>query len=159
VIQIEQDNAQPDSNGDPLPAVRNAQLKDICIIHHPSALEDEQRFSFEEFCSHPEGKEQDQQAILDLFAHEAPWNPFPTRLDFDLAEVMLDSHMNTKQIERTISLFRQVLPNPDNSTTFTISNGTDLTKMWDAARRTRTSGVRLFYMPFLSTTSHLMFNS
>ena len=74
---------------------------------------------------------------------QSPWNLFPMHLNFELAEVMLDSHMNAKQTEQIIRLFRKVLPDPDNSMTFTISNGTDLTKMWDAARSSRTSHVRL----------------
>lgn len=139
------------------PAIRGAQLQDICIVYHPSALEDEQRFSFEDFCGQPEGEEQNHETILASFTHQDPWRPFPTRLDFDLAEVMLDSHMNTEQMERTISLFRQVLPNPENSAIFTISNGSDLSNMWNAARSSRATGVCSIFNSYLNIMSDLMF--
>jgi hypothetical protein len=133
----------PISHGDFTPAVAN--LNDIKVEHHPAANREPDLYSFETFCSQPEGKEHNYQDVLASFSQRTPWSPFPTRLDFELAELMLDAHMTGGQIDRNISLFRQVLPDPDNSDLFTLTNGSDLARIWEAARSSRATGVCILH--------------
>lgn len=77
-----------------------------------------------------------------------PWHPFPTRTDFELAEVMLDGHLNKEQIERILSVFWIANPiNHENNLDvsddrLTIHNAADLTHIWNHAIQTRITSVR-----------------
>lgn len=118
-----------------------ANFQSVKVEYHPSADRDDDLYPFETFCGIPKEEDEDYHAVLNLFEQEPPWRPFPTRIDFELAEVMLDSHMSARHIDRTISLFRQALPNPDDSDVFTFTNSSQLARMWDIARTSRGNGV------------------
>ena len=76
-----------------------------------------------------------------------PWHPFPTRTDFELAEVMLDGHLNRGQIERILSIIWKAINGSENSNDaidsnrITIQNSADLNKIWDHALKARATGV------------------
>lgn len=126
------------------------ELDDIKIIHHPAANRANDTYSFHYYIGAPEYSEGDAITTAaanatdpdsDINTQNRPWRPFPTRLDFELAEVMLDGHLNSHQIERVISIVHQVTPTPDNSGRFTLKNASDLSHIWDYALQTRASGV------------------
>lgn len=71
---------------------------------------------------------------------EEPWGPFRTRLDFEIAELALTTHMNKKQITRLLSLFKRCIEDPGD---FTISNATELESTWDLARSYKAAGVSI----------------
>jgi hypothetical protein len=75
----------------------------IKVVHHPNADIAEQIFRFDDYCG-PESFRTDESidgkyygSLDDL---ERPWRPFRTKLNFEVADVMLDTHMNTQQTEQ-----------------------------------------------------------
>ncbi|KDR67396.1 hypothetical protein GALMADRAFT_232065 [Galerina marginata CBS 339.88] len=106
------------------------------VVHHPSSGSDAPKiYTFDEYCI----SKFDSESANDT-APDTPWRPFRTRSDFELAEVMLSSHMNRKQIETTIQLFNRVIGTGSTDSDFTLGNYSDLSVIWDHARRTRASG-------------------
>jgi hypothetical protein len=112
---------------------------DIKLVFHPSAAIPEQLFHFDDYCG--------SESIPDLanpphsspdIVETSPWRPFRTKLDFEVAELMLDAHMNAKQTERMLSLIHEAAQHPER---FTLVNLTDLSNIWDIARETRTDMV------------------
>lgn len=101
-----------------------------------------QLFTFQEYCQANEVDPRQEYIdwtveteTLETLRAKEPWRPFPTRLDFELAEVALDSHMNQRQIQQILSIVRQVIPgNADEYESFTIRNARDLANMWNKAR-------------------------
>ncbi|KAJ3505987.1 hypothetical protein NLJ89_g7124 [Agrocybe chaxingu] len=91
-------------------------------------------FSFIDYCGMESTMEP---RDLDPSLDKQPWRPFATRLDFEFAEVFLDSHMNQRQIDTLISLVRQ---SKADGSVFTLTGATDLTKIWDVAQKTHTTG-------------------
>lgn len=135
-------------------------LNDIRIIHHPSAEREHDVYSFEEYCGQDEldATEENLRRFedMDYTSPHRPWRPFASRIDFELAEVMLDAHMNGPQIEKVFDILRCITNSPrDDSGTnvdsqlsthlsesLTLQNGSDLAQIWDFARQTRAAGVR-----------------
>lgn len=107
------------------------QVDDIKIEFHPKSGRPTQFFNFEEF-------QRQRPRPKPVPGHPEPWKPFRTRLDFEIAELMLDSHMNAQQSGALLSLIRKVIDQPIN---FTLSSTDDLEKVWDHARKTRAAGV------------------
>jgi len=123
---------------------------DIMISRHPSSGRDTPEFlPFDEYCSSKfdsesgDGPTSDSDDILlpESVKSKQPWKPFRTRLDFEVAEVMLSAHMNKRQTETTIQLFNRVKGTDRNDSDFTLVNYSDLSLIWDHARTTRASGV------------------
>lgn len=107
------------------------EIDDIKIEFHPKSGRPTQIFSFDEF-------QRRRPTAKPVPVHPEPWKPFRTRLDFEIAELMLDSNMNSEQSGTLLSLIRRVLEQPGN---FTLSGTDDLEKVWDHARKTRATGV------------------
>lgn len=138
---------------DPVPVdTAEVQFQLIEVEHHPTSRRDADTYSFEEFCNDPDEEKEDYRVVLEQFAHRTPWSPFPTRIDFELAEVMLDSHMNANHIDRLISLFRQAIPNPNESEAFTLTSNSDLAQIWDIARTARATGVSFIIIIIVKAT-------
>ncbi|KAF9480048.1 hypothetical protein BDN70DRAFT_878082 [Pholiota conissans] len=124
--------------------VQETQLNSIRFVYHPAANQNSDIFTFDEYCDMPVS------GMPDAEMHEGdsslqnlpPWHPFPTRLDFDVAEVIEDARMNHEQTERMLSLLRQVQSNPDENEAYTIRNRRDLSKIWDLARGLRPTHFR-----------------
>ena len=132
-------------------------LNDIRIIHHPSAEREQDVYSFDIYCSG--GESNPTEDHLRRFAHmdhtstDRPWRPFASRIDFELAEVILDAHMNGPQVERIFDILHRV--NIENlrpidtnrassthlSESLTLRSRSDLAQIWDLARQTRATGV------------------
>ncbi|KAF9045535.1 hypothetical protein BJ165DRAFT_1415498 [Panaeolus papilionaceus] len=74
---------------------------------------------------------------------ERPWRPFRTRLDFEMADLMLETHMNRRQVDTAISLIHQAIGDRVSSE-FTISNCNDLNRLWDHALAIRGNGFEEF---------------
>lgn len=127
------DLGSPSSNGDQGDHASEGpyQVDDVKIEYHPKSGRPVQILGFDEF-------QRRRPRARPVPVHPEPWKPFRTRLDFELAELMLDSNMNAEQSGTLLSLIRKVLEQPGN---FTLSNTDDLEKVWDHARKTRATGV------------------
>lgn len=71
-------------------------LGDIRIVYHPAEDRAPELYSFAEYCN-IESTGEDQQleeAEAPGSLSQEPWRPFPTCLDFEFSEVILDTHMN-----------------------------------------------------------------
>ncbi|KAH9477174.1 hypothetical protein JR316_0011092 [Psilocybe cubensis] len=73
--------------------------------------------------------------------HDKPWHPFATRLDFEIAELALDTHMNKNQKATLLNLIKECIANPH---LFTIENASEMDKTWEFARSYRSSGTQQF---------------
>ncbi|PPQ84228.1 hypothetical protein CVT26_012893 [Gymnopilus dilepis] len=88
------------------------QVDDVKIEYHPRSTED---------------------PVVD----SEPWKPFRTRLDFEIAELMLGSHMNGAQSTTLLTLIKKAIAQPAD---FTLSSTDELEKFWTAARQTQGPG-------------------
>nr|GAT48876.1 predicted protein [Mycena chlorophos] len=68
-----------------------------------------------------------------------PWQPFSSRLDFEVADFVQRAMLNKGQTEALISLIRRCASNIDN---FTLHTQRDLERVWDLAAGTVTKFVR-----------------
>uniref|UniRef100_A0A8H7XUW4 Uncharacterized protein n=1 Tax=Psilocybe cubensis TaxID=181762 RepID=A0A8H7XUW4_PSICU len=66
-----------------------------------------------------------------------PWHPFRTRLDFEVAELALSSHMNRQQKQILLTLIDRIKEKPEQ---FTIDSVSELEKTWELARSYRSTG-------------------
>lgn len=82
---------------------------------------------------------------VDESLDEAPWKPFESQLDFELAEIMLDCHMNAREKQRLISWVRRCLKDPDS---FTIEKVADLDRAWENAKYKATSVSANIFLEF-----------
>lgn len=62
--------------------------------------------------------------------NSSPWNPFRTRLDFDVAEFALRAALNKDQTEQLLNLLKRCADRDDECT---IRNHNDLTQTWERA--------------------------
>lgn len=132
--------ADPESD-----ALPTTVLNDIKVVYHPSAGRPPDIYSFEYYCNAPTEEKQanDSEAMASEY-NKRPWHPFPTRADFELAEVMLDGHLNKQQIERILAIIWKAMKGPDSADPaerVTIQNSADLSNIWDHALKTRATGV------------------
>jgi hypothetical protein len=146
---IGNDEVQPDldSEAAPSPVDHELEQDDIRVVFHRSTGIPDQFYHFDDYCgtestghltdAHLSGESSSQPEDR-LGAR--PWRPFRTKLDFEVAEVMLDAHMNGSQTERMLSIIHEAILNPES---FTLANAKDLSTIWDAARETRTEMVSI----------------
>jgi hypothetical protein len=129
-----------DHDGDPIvPIEHDLEPDDIRLVFHPSTGISEQYHHFDDYCamestpdfSGPPPKHGET---------DRPWRPFKTKLDFEIAEVMLDAHMNAAQTGRMLALIQDAIRHPE---TFTLVSLKHLSDIWDVARETRTEMVHL----------------
>ena len=128
---------EPQDEANAPPVLRAPEADDIKVQYHPGAgvLNPVQIFSFDDYKA--AGEEQvNQDAPLETAY--PPWHPFPMRFDFELSELMLDAHMNEGQISTLLMLVNNIAP---ESTSFTITNFTHLSKIWEFARGIHASQV------------------
>jgi hypothetical protein len=133
-----EDLPEYDRDGDPIvPVEHDLEADDIRLVFHPSAGIPEQYHHFDDYC----GMESTPDFSGPPPTHgesDRPWRPFRTKLDFEIAEVMLDAHMNTAQTGRMLALIHDAVRCPE---TFTLVNLKHLSEIWDIARETRTEMV------------------
>lgn len=108
---------------------------DIQIEYHPKSKRATEKFCFEDYNSSiPKN--------LDIPIDTEPWKPFRSRLDYEVVALIHETHMNNSQTKTLIELIHRCIKDPGS---FTINGATDLTKIWDAARGSRASGVSIFH--------------
>ena len=106
--------------------------------YHPSSGCPPWFFSLEEYKSNFQDL-----VIVDIPADPESWKPFRSRLDFELAELILDTHMNKNQINELISLIHQCISDPKS---FTLKNEPDLAKIWENAANWATVVSRILFI-------------
>lgn len=67
-----------------------------------------------------------------VIPEEEPWKPFRSRLDFEVAEVVLEAALNRSQINQLIKLIHRAAESNEYDP-FTLKNAGDLNDMWDHA--------------------------
>lgn len=98
------------------------ELDDIKVEYHPRSGRPSQFFHFGDYTTDlPE---------MSIPVDPEPWKPFRSRLDFELAELILDTHMNKAQTDTLISLIHHCVSEPDS---FTLKNESDLARIWENA--------------------------
>jgi hypothetical protein len=103
------------------------QLHDIKISYHPASKRPDQYFSINENMpgvSVPTGSQSSATA-------EAPWHPFRSRLDFEIAELSLNAHLSKADTEHLLSIIHRCIETPEQ---FTLSSHKDISEYWDMAR-------------------------
>ncbi|KAF9462181.1 hypothetical protein BDZ94DRAFT_1368680 [Collybia nuda] len=104
-------------------------MGDVKTEYHPHSQIGTKMQSFEEYISScPPPVEPDIE----------PWLPFKSRLDFEIAEVMLEAALNRSQKDRLIKLIHRAVENSPHDP-FTLENGKGLDDMWDSASVLRTN--------------------
>ncbi|EDQ99252.1 uncharacterized protein LACBIDRAFT_316752 [Laccaria bicolor S238N-H82] len=111
--------------GSSSPFEQAPQLNDIKVEYHPRSGRQPQFFSFDEYKSNFQDLDS-----VDIPVDPEPWKPFRSRLDFELAELILDTHMNKNQTNELISLIHRCILDPKS---FTLKNEPDLSKIWENA--------------------------
>ena len=106
-------------------------LDDIKIEYHPQSGKPTRVYHFEDFTTSSEN-------TANMPIDPEPWKPFRSRLDFKIAELILNTHMNKSQTNQLLSLVHQCIQRPSE---FTLENNTDLECIWENACMARTSGV------------------
>ncbi|KAG1890418.1 uncharacterized protein F5891DRAFT_1131709 [Suillus fuscotomentosus] len=98
-------------------------LDDIKVEHHPHSQIPSTVHRFSEFsCSCP---------TEDYVPHnDSPWEPFRTRLDFEVAEIALEAAMTKDQTNRLINLIHRSASGNDM---FTLQNHDEVRSLWDLA--------------------------
>lgn len=67
-----------------------------------------------------------------------PWEPFRSRLDFEVSEIALEAALNRSQLDRLIKLIHRAAQK-DEDDLFSIKTAGEMRLMWDLASGTRTS--------------------
>jgi hypothetical protein len=124
---------------DPLPDVEmrstpsppNPQHDDIKIVYHPHCGKPDKIFHLEDYNS-------SLPRPTNIPTEENPWRPFRTRIDFEIAELILDTHMNKNQTTDFLKLLHKIAADPK---CFTIANKKELDNTWEGARSYHASGV------------------
>jgi hypothetical protein len=114
-------------------------INDIKIKYYPKLACEPKFYRFNDYPG-----QQNRSTSEDLEAINAkPWKPFHTCLDFEIAELMLESHLNSVQSTALLSLIRKAIAQPDD---FTLSSTDDLEKVWTAAHNTWAAGVSIGFI-------------
>jgi hypothetical protein len=120
---------RPESN----PPGHNPSIHDIKIRFHPSSQRPDQHIPHNGCQSGPSAADTTNPPIL-----EAPWHSFRSRLDFEVAEFALSSHLNKTETETLLSIIQRCIKDPAQHT---LKDHEEVTEFWDLAR-TKTTGVR-----------------
>ncbi|KAF5346809.1 hypothetical protein D9757_013487 [Collybiopsis confluens] len=95
---------------------------DIKIEYHPSSGRPVKHMPFHEY-----GKQKDLCGIP-VPSDLAPWKPWRSRIDFEVAKLALESSMSEDQINTLITILNCVSQGHDN---FTLKDNKEIQKMWD----------------------------
>ncbi|KAF9554728.1 hypothetical protein CPC08DRAFT_696425 [Agrocybe pediades] len=126
----------------------------IRIVTHPNASKPEKVYTFSEFCAAQDEAAQSIETLQDSdgttnppknsagTSSNVPWRPFRSRQDFELAELSLDTHMNSQQLSRLFDIIWTSMPPPASNqaqvtTPITLHSKLQLDRTWDLARKTR----------------------
>lgn len=79
---------------------------------------------------------QERESGRNVQTNAEPWRPFTSRLDFEVAELILETHLNKNQTNSLLSLIRRCINDP---TSFSLDNSKDINALWEAARTKTTT--------------------
>lgn len=78
-------------------------------------------------------------SISDMIPGPEPWRPaFQTCLDFELAELMLETHMNEGQMRTLLQILNDATKQPEKLTLKTVK---DVQASWEMGRKIHAQGV------------------
>ncbi|EEB97733.1 hypothetical protein MPER_02885 [Moniliophthora perniciosa FA553] len=103
--------------------IPGTELDDIKTEYHPSSKRATEQVHFTDF-----GFKNAEKIILPI-NHE-PWKPFPTRFDFEVAELALDCAMNKEQTNRLIGLMERASTGHEK---LSFRSHSQLQEIWDTA--------------------------
>ncbi|KAG2344656.1 hypothetical protein BDR05DRAFT_975422 [Suillus weaverae] len=95
---------------------------DIQVQYHPNSQHPTQVFHFKDY-----GRGPGAPTVVPLVEPE-PWYPFRTRIDFEVAELVLEAALTHQQMDWLFNLIRRT-----KSEQFTLQNCKDVRDTWDAA--------------------------
>lgn len=122
-----------DPNEPPIPPM----LHDIKITFHPNSHRPDRYIRDD----HPHsGTPEPAAATVDTPVLEKPWHPFRSRLDFEVAEFALSSHLNKSKTDALLSIIKRCIKEPEQHT---LKDHNELIEYWDLAR-TKATGVSKF---------------
>lgn len=115
----------------------------ICVEYHPKSGLKAAHFPFYKFSPEkaagidttPDTAAGNNSPAVD----QRPWRPFSSRLDFELADLILESHMNSQQTDWLLSLIQKCIEYPKE---FTLRDNKEIKATWEAARKIHTNEVR-----------------
>jgi hypothetical protein len=119
------------------PSPPNYQNDDIKIAYHPHSGKPDEIFHLEDYNSKFSQP-------TNIPTDKNPWRPFRTRTDFEIAELVLATHMNKDQTTNFLKLLHKIAADPK---CFTIANKKELDSTWEGARSYHASGVST-HIPF-----------
>ncbi|KAG2757672.1 hypothetical protein P692DRAFT_20677934, partial [Suillus brevipes Sb2] len=99
------------------------ELDDIKVKYHPHSQISSTIHHFSEFTR--SGMTEDT-----VPRNNSPWEPFRTRLDFEIAEIALEAAMTKDQTNRLLDLVHQSASGNDK---FTLQNHDEVRSLWDIA--------------------------
>ncbi|KJA13371.1 hypothetical protein HYPSUDRAFT_151670 [Hypholoma sublateritium FD-334 SS-4] len=107
--------------------------KEIRVEYHPTSNREAQHFIFEDYIDNVVQADPHPNKIPDphIKGPEPVWHPFSSRLDFEIAELIQDTHMNSRQTDALLSLIRKCIDEPE---AYTLQSSKDLKEIWTAAR-------------------------
>lgn len=117
-------------------------MDDIKVKFHPKANIPDQIYSFDDY-SQAESTPLNGSSfepVVNTTDGRPPWYPFNTRTDFELAELMVDAHLNNSQVKALLSIIGQV---SQNGSLFTLTDLKDLNERWEIARRSKANTVSI----------------
>lgn len=136
-MSIDSDNIITPAEGSHHPSLDDPPEKDdIRIEYHPKSKKATETFRFEDYNSHIRKN-------FHIPIDTEPWKPFRSRLDYEVAALIHETHMNNSQTKTLLELIHHCISDPGS---FTIDGATDLAKIWDAARGSRASGVSILHV-------------
>jgi hypothetical protein len=101
----------------------NPGLDDFRTEFHPSSKKASVTVSFEQYG-------QEQPFAYHHHPDQQPWAPFRTRLDFEIADLILEAALSEGQTTKLISLLKRCAESPGE---FTLQSHADITKTWEEA--------------------------
>jgi hypothetical protein len=104
-------------------AVPTFNQDDIKIEYHPSSGIKAKVYSFDNF-------ERRAADFLVPPPDSQPWSPFKSRLEFEIAEIMLEVGFNNQQTDRLVKLCHRCAVGKEK---LTFKNHKDIHNMWEAA--------------------------
>ncbi|KJA12782.1 hypothetical protein HYPSUDRAFT_50110, partial [Hypholoma sublateritium FD-334 SS-4] len=149
-------------NPDPLPDVLSAfvqapdeaepQPDEIRVEYHPTSQKSAVHLSLDDYLDAADLGNVDGDTAHAKSSNETPWHPFSSRLDFEIADLVLDTHMNSTQANGLISLIQRCIDNPGD---FSLISHDHILDIWKAARSKTSSFVqKTMSIPYPKKTSH-----
>lgn len=74
-----------------------------------------------------------------------PWQPFRTRIDFEISELALEAALSEKQIQRLTTLIHRAVEKKNEEDTFTVKNAADMKGLWELSSEKCTPVINFAY--------------